>query len=47
MTQRIAKAIALAFLSVVTIGAPAAAGATQYPYTLIDPGTFGGPSSSR
>ena len=42
--KRLAALIAAAILSALTFAVPAQARA-QYPYTLIDPGTFGGPSS--
>jgi len=44
MSKRLAVLIAAAIVPALTLAAPAQARA-QYPYTLIDPGTFGGPSS--
>jgi probable HAF family extracellular repeat protein len=44
MSKRLAMLIAAAILPALTFAAPAQARA-QYPYTLIDLGTFGGPSS--
>lgn len=46
MTRTARRAlIAIACLVIFVVVAPAAAHAQSYPYTLIDPGTFGGPSS--
>jgi len=44
MSKRLAVLIAAAIVPALTFAAPAHA-RTQYPYTLIDLGTFGGPSS--
>jgi probable HAF family extracellular repeat protein len=44
MTRRPPTLIAAAILSALTFAASAQASA-QYPYTIIDPGTFGGPNS--
>ncbi len=44
MSKRLAALIAAAILPALTFALPAQARA-RYPYTLIDPGTFGGPSS--
>ena len=44
MSQRLAALIAAAILPALTFAVPSQARA-QYPYKLIDPGTFGGPSS--
>jgi probable HAF family extracellular repeat protein len=44
MRKRSLSLIAAAILLVLAFAAPAQAGA-RYPYTLIDPGTFGGPNS--
>jgi hypothetical protein len=44
MSKRLAVLIAAAILPALTFAVPAQTRA-QYPYTLIDPGKFGGPSS--
>src|SRR5215469_6365716 len=43
-SRRLAVLVAAAIVPALAFAAPAQARA-QYPYTLIDPGTFGGPSS--
>jgi len=44
MSKRLAALIAAAIVPALTVAAPAHA-QTQYPYRLVDPGTFGGPGS--
>jgi probable HAF family extracellular repeat protein len=44
MSKRLAALIAAAIVPALTFAVPAHA-RTQYPYRLVDPGTFGGPSS--
>src|SRR5215831_5241080 len=45
MSKRLAVLIAAAILPALTFAIPARAQAKQYPYRLVDPGTFGGPGS--
>jgi len=44
MSKRLAALIAAAIVPALTFAVPAHA-RTQYPYRLVDPGTFGGPGS--